>query len=182
MASILDIDLDYFNLVETPVQRLHTLLLWAERPVTLVVDRHHDALRTWRGLVKKGALTPPTHILHVDEHHDMMDEKPNLSISNVMYHAMAEWPNCRVYWMVEERIDGPNIWLECDTWCSMRRRFKVGNELPCKWPKPDLVSICTSPEFVDGKLRQALIEEVGKHRKRMRAEPRNPGEADKPRA
>ena len=34
MSSILDIDLDYFNLIENPEQRLHDLLDWGGCPIS----------------------------------------------------------------------------------------------------------------------------------------------------
>jgi len=43
MGSILDIDLDYFNEVESPEIRLRELLDWADRPIARMVDKHHQA-------------------------------------------------------------------------------------------------------------------------------------------
>jgi hypothetical protein len=80
MSSILDIDLDYFNLSENPEQQLYELLDWGCCPVVFVVEKHHKAYCRWKNLIKKGILTPPSHILHVDEHHDMMDQKRNTNI------------------------------------------------------------------------------------------------------
>ncbi|MBN1629680.1 MAG: UPF0489 family protein, partial [Thermoleophilia bacterium] len=106
-CSILDIDLDYFNLADDPVQRLRELLAWAGRPVDFSVDKHHHALRRWRASVKRGRLAAPTHVLHVDEHHDMMDTRASPNIANFIYHAMRQWPGCRVHWLVDEPIDSP---------------------------------------------------------------------------
>ena len=72
MSSILDIDLDCFNLIDNPVQRFAQLLTWADCPVLFVVENHHEALRLWRDYAKKGILREPEYILHVDEHHDMI--------------------------------------------------------------------------------------------------------------
>ena len=36
MSSILDIDLDYFNLIENPEQRLQELLDWGDCPLSLL--------------------------------------------------------------------------------------------------------------------------------------------------
>ena len=47
MSSILDIDLDYFNLMDNPVQPLSQLLAWAASPVAFVVENHHQAVRRW---------------------------------------------------------------------------------------------------------------------------------------
>ena len=145
MSSILDIDLDYFNLIDNPVQRLVELLAWADCPVSFVVENHHESLRWWKNYVKKGSLREPEYILHVDEHHDMMDEKRTPNIASFMYHAMWTWPEVRVHWLVEEPIDSPAMWLSEDTWQILSRRFTWGSDFPRKWPKPQLVSVCTSP-------------------------------------
>ena len=82
MSSILDIDLDYFAILDNPVKRLNDLLNWSNRPVEIITEKHHRVLREWKKLIKKGIISPPRYILHVDEHHDMMDERrtPNIAI------------------------------------------------------------------------------------------------------
>lgn len=160
MYSILDIDLDYFNLMDGPVRRFHELLAWAERPVDLFMEEHHRILRRWKERMKRGTMVSPTHILHVDEHHDMMDEKHQPNIANVVYHAMHQWSACRVHWLVEEPIDSPSMWLDEETWRSLAPRFSVGPRRPRGWPKPDFVSVCTSPDFVSPDLRQRLCAEA----------------------
>lgn len=160
MSSILDIDLDYFNLIENPEQRLHELLDWGDCSIAFVVEKHHKAYSRWKDRVKRGTLTQPSHILHVDEHHDMMDEKRNTNIANFMYHAMRTWKNCRVHWMVDHPIDSPEMWLDDDVWESFSQRFSVGSNRPHGWPKPDIVSICTSPDFISYDLLQLLLKSI----------------------
>ena len=154
--SILDIDLDYFNLTENPKVALEDLLLWAEHPVDFIVERHSHVLQRW----KKRNSYIPTHILHVDEHHDMMDEKPNTNIANVIYHAMRMWPHCKVHWLVQQPIDSPAMWLTSVTWKSFRRRFSTGPTIPSLWPRPNVVSVCTSPEFLRNGLLTELMEVI----------------------
>lgn len=156
MSSILDIDLDYFNLMSDPVRRLEQMLAWAGRPVGFVVNKHNHAVTRWTQRIQRGTLTAPSHILHVDEHHDMMDEKKQCNIGNCMYHAMRRWPACRVHWLVEERIDSPEMWLDDATWTTLASRFNTSRNIPRGWPKPDFVSVCTSPEFVNVDLLQIL--------------------------
>ena len=158
MSSILDIDLDYFNLIENPEQRLFDLLDWGDCPIDFVVEKHHKAYSRWKDRIKKGTLTQPSHILHVDEHHDMMDQKKNTNIANFMYHAMSNWKNCRIYWMVDTPIDSPEMWIDDDVWISFSQRFSVGSNRPRGWPRPDIVSICTSPEFINDDLLQRLLK------------------------
>jgi hypothetical protein len=162
MSSILDIDLDYFNLLENPEQRLHELLEWGDCPIAFVVEKHHKAYSRWKDRVKRGTPAQPSHILHVDEHHDMMDEKRNTNIANFMYHAMRTWEHCRVHWMVDTPIDSPEIWLDDDVWKSFSQRFSIGPNRPHGWPKPEIVSICTSPEFINIDLLQRLLTTAGK--------------------
>lgn len=156
MSSILDIDLDYFNLACDPERELHDLLSWAGRPVDMLVERHHHVLRRWVDWVQRGTLTTPEFILHVDEHHDMMDAKPAPNVGNVMCQAMKRWPGCRVCWMARDRIDHPRQWLPDDEWARLKPRFRMAQRLPVRWPKPDLVSVCTSPEFVESSLLARL--------------------------
>jgi hypothetical protein len=82
MSSILDIDLDYFNLLEDPLGRFEELLAWANRPVALIVKKHDEAFARWKGRMRRGSLGAPQWILHVDEHHDMMDERENANIAH----------------------------------------------------------------------------------------------------
>jgi hypothetical protein len=88
--SILDIDLDYFNQLPEPGVSLELLLNWAGRPVSMVVERHHHAFARWRTKWRTNDIVP-THILHVDEHHDMMDQRLKTNIANFMFHAMRLW-------------------------------------------------------------------------------------------
>ena len=160
MSSILDIDLDYFSIIDNPIEHLHDLLKWARRPVDFIVEKHHMVLKRWKGSVRKGVISPPTHILHVDEHHDMMDERKSPNIANFMYLVMSYWPGCRVYWLVEQPIDSPEMWISENVWNSLAPRFSQGSRRPHNWPRPDLVSVCTSPEFIDTALRSRLISEI----------------------
>lgn len=91
MSSILDIDLDYFVILDDPTKRLKDILEWANRPIDFIVEEHHRVLRRWEVYIKKGMISPPRYILHVDEHHDMMDEKKMPNIANVVYQAMPSW-------------------------------------------------------------------------------------------
>ena len=160
MSSILDIDLDFFKAVKDPVVYLEKLLRWAGRPVDVLVEKHHEAFARWKSRVRQGALASPLYILHVDEHHDMMDENRSSNIANFMYHAMRTWPACRVHWLVEHPIDSPRMWLSDDVWHGLAGRFSLGPCRPRGWPKPNLVSVCTSPEFVAEGLRRRLLRAV----------------------
>jgi len=163
MYSILDIDLDYFNLMPDPGNQLRRLLGWAGCPVSTVVERHNHAFARWRKMWKADSVAP-THILHVDEHHDMMDQRQQTNIGNFMFHAMRMWPECRVHWLVQQAIDSPAMWIEDDVWDELRHRFTYGARRPAKWPKPHLVSVCTSPEFVVPDLARELMEVVEEFR------------------
>lgn len=157
MYSILDIDLDYFNQVPDPVLRLEQLLDWACCPVSMVVERHNQAFARWRKRWQTHDVAP-SHILHVDEHHDMMDQRQQTNIANFMFHAMSTWPQCRVHWLVQHPIDSPAMWLDDETWDSFRNRFSHGPKRPARWPRPDVVSVCTSPDFVAPNLAAELME------------------------
>lgn len=157
MSSILDIDLDYFTLMKDPVKSLEDLLAWAKCPVSFVVDKHHKALGRWIKLVSNRTMGEPEHVLHVDEHHDMMDEGQPLNIANFLFHAMRRWPKVRVHWLVDEPLDDPSVWLSEEAWKTVSDRFTWGPKRPKKWPKPQIVSVCTSPEFVSLKLRRELL-------------------------
>lgn len=157
MHSILDIDLDYFNLMPNAPDHLHRILTWANCPVTLVVEQHNDAYSQWRKQWRRDNIAP-SHILHVDEHHDMMDQRRQVNIGNFMYHAMRLWPMCRVHWQVQVAIDSPGMWLANETWSSLRPRFSQGPHRPAGWPKPDVVTVCTSPDFMVPSLAATLMD------------------------
>jgi len=157
MYSILDIDLDYFNLMPDATHRLHKLLTWASCPTSIIVERHNHAFARWRKICQKHGITP-SHILHVDEHHDMMDQRQQTNIGNFMFHAMCLWPRCQVHWLVQGAFDSPSMWLEEETWDMLQHRFRHGPHRPARWPKPDLVSVCTSPDFVAPSLMVELMK------------------------
>jgi hypothetical protein len=163
VTSILDIDLDYYNLLNKPDQRLGRLLKWSACPVSCVVRSHHIALRRWRACLEERALPEPRHILHVDEHHDMMDENPAPNIANFLFHAMRLWPDVRVHWLFEQAIDSPAMWLSDESWRVLRRRFSSSPHRPRSWPRPQIVSVCTSPGFVRPGLRERLMEVVAEY-------------------
>lgn len=159
MSSILDIDLDYFRFAADPQGRFEKLLKWGGEPIVFTVEKHHKAFARWKDRVRRGTLATPSHILHVDEHHDMMDQNRNANIANFMYHAMRTWPQCRVHWLTERPIiDHPRFWLNDDVWDSFSERFSVSPHRPRGWPKPDLVSVCSSPGFLNERLRQNLLK------------------------
>jgi len=156
MYSILDIDLDYFNLMPDAANHFRRLLTWADRPMAMVVERHNHAFAQWRNRWRTDGIAP-SHILHVDEHHDMMDQRQQANIGNFIFHAMSMWPKCRVHWLVQKAIDSPCMWLEDEMWDSLRRRFSHGRNRPARWPKPDVVSVCTSPDFIAPNLATELM-------------------------
>ena len=159
MYSILDIDLDYFNQMPDAAYRLEQMLNWAACPVSIFVERHNHAFALWKKEWLRDTIEP-SHILHVDEHHDMMDQRQQTNIANFMFHAMRLWPQCRVHWLVQNSIDSPAMWLDDESWKSLSRRFSYGPDRPIRWPKPDVVSVCSSPEFVPPNLAAELISVV----------------------
>ena len=88
----------------------------------------------------------------------MMGQQRQTNIANFMFHAMRTWPECRVHRLVQHSIDSPAMWLEDETWGSLRRRFSHGPCRPVRWPKPDVVSVCTSPDFVSPNLTAELMD------------------------
>jgi hypothetical protein len=162
MSVILDIDLDYFQFIDEPLKRLNELLVSADRPVDHIVTHHHQALGLWTEAIEKGVIDTPHFILHVDEHHDMLCERPPINAGNFLYFAMRRWPRCRVHWLVDLKIDSPQQWLPEDKWKPLSRRFTSGNRLCSRWPTPDLVTVCTSPGFIDKALCKRLLGVAGK--------------------
>jgi hypothetical protein len=122
----------------------------------MIVERHNHAFTRWKKKWQATSITP-SHILHVDEHHDMMDQRQQSNIANFMFNAMRIWSKCRVHWLVQHPIDSPAMWLKDETWRSFRPRFSHGPDLPVEWPRPDIVSVCTIPDFVSPELIEKLI-------------------------
>ena len=160
MSVILDIDLDYFALFKEPFSELEKLLSWAGRPVDFIVDHHHQAYARWKGMVAKKVIEPPHMIIHADEHHDMMSERSPANFGNFLYFAMLHWPNCRVVWVTPEPIDSPDMWLSDEAWVAVSPRFECARRFRRRWPKPDVVSVCTSPDFIDAKLSERLLRRI----------------------
>jgi hypothetical protein len=169
LSSILDIDLDYFVFLDNPVERLDSLLRWGARPVDFVVEHHHEALARWIVAVKQRLIRAPQFILHVDDHHDLLGERRPIGCGNFLYFAMRRWPRCRVHWLVQHALDSPDMWLSERAWDAVARRFSAGPHRRRDWPKPDLVSVCTSPDFVDEELRRRLLKRVAESAKSTRA-------------
>ena len=172
MTSILDIDLDYFRFFDDPLDRLNELLSWGNRPVDRLVDHHHKSLEYWVNAIRKRSLAAPQFILHVDEHHDMLGERKPVNCANYLYFAMRKWPKCCVHWQVDVRIDSPSMWLSDEAWRSVSKRFTSGPRCKRGWPKPDVVTVCTSPGFLSKALTRRLVNRVHKfsecHRDRSR--------------
>ncbi len=159
-SVILDIDLDYFGLFDRPLRELEGVLEWAERPVDFIVRHHHEALLRWKRMVKVHAIGSPHFIIHVDEHHDMMSERPPINFGNFLFFAMRHWPDCRVCWITPQPIDRPDMWLSIDAWNDVASRFERSKSIKPHWPKPDLVTVCTSPGFIDDHLTKRLLERI----------------------
>jgi hypothetical protein len=161
-SVILDIDLDYFPLLAQPLDELAKVLRWAARPVDFIVTHHHEAYRRWIDLVKKGTIGVPRLILHLDEHHDMLSDVPPVQFGNFLYFALRRWANCRVQWVTPQPIDYPDRWLSAGAWRSVSKRFKCVSGLRRTWPRPDLVSVCVSPGFLEDRLCRELSVRVKK--------------------
>ena len=161
MSVILDIDLDYFPLFDRPLDELERLLSWAGRPVDFIVEHHHEAFRRWKRMVATHVLQPPRLIIHADEHHDMLSERPPPNFGSFVYFAMRHWPDCRVVWVTPQPIDSPDIWLSDEAWEAVSARFECVRRFRWRrWPKPDLVSVCTSPDFVEPNLSERLLDRL----------------------
>ncbi|MFH0340959.1 MAG: hypothetical protein ACHBNF_02285 [Chromatiales bacterium] len=160
MSVILDIDLDYFGLFPDPLPELRRILDWAQRPVDFIVPHHHEAFRRWKKLVAAGTIGPPHLLLHVDEHHDMMSEIPPPNLGSFLYFAMRHWPQCKVVWITVDPIDHPSQWLSDDAWDAVSSRFRRTNGFRPHWRRPDLVSVSTSPGFVDPALTESLLTTI----------------------
>jgi hypothetical protein len=160
MTSILDIDLDYFRFFDDPLDRLDEILAWANRPVDRLVDRHHKSLEYWIRAVRKNSLSAPRFILHVDEHHDMLSEQKPINFGSFLYFAMRRWPKCPIHWQVDDPIDSPSMWLSDEAWESIANRFTTGPYRKRDWPRPDIVTVCTSPGFLNKALARELVKQV----------------------
>ena len=129
--------MDHFNRAENPAAALENLLLWAGRPVDFIAEHHNQVLRRWKKRCPAGSGSAPSHILHVDEHHDMIDERPTANIGNVMYQAMRTRPYCKVHRLVQEGRQMPALFRPFDLSCHARfyarnRRFSPARGICCK--------------------------------------------------
>lgn len=168
MSVILDIDLDYFGLFEQPMTELERLLTWAGRPVDFVVEHHHEAYTRWKQMVAAHVVPSPHLIIHADEHHDMLSERPPANLGNFIYFVLRHWPDCPVVWVTPQPIDYPDLWLSDDAWAAVSSRFECARRFRRRWPQPDVVSVCSSPDFIDARLSRRLLERVGDYKGRFR--------------
>jgi len=119
-----------------------------------------EALQRWTGFLRRGEIDAPRFILHVDEHHDMLGEHHPVNFGNFLYFAMRRWPACRAHWLVSKPIDSPDVWLSERAWSGVADRFSSGGRIPRGWPRPDPVSVCTSPGFTGRALRRRLVGRI----------------------
>jgi hypothetical protein len=158
VSFILDIDLDYFDLLPKPLERLNEMLTWSGRPVDAIVQHHHQAFEHWIEAVRVRRIAAPDLILHVDAHHDMLGDRRPVGPGNFLYFAMRRWPRCRVRWLTDLRIDSPDMWLSEGAWRSVTARFRCVGRFTATARKPDLVTVCTSPGFANAAMRRPLLE------------------------
>jgi hypothetical protein len=102
----------------------------------------------------------PHLLIHADEHHDMLSERQPANCANFVYFAMRHWPDRRVVWVTPQPIDYPDIWLSDDSREAVSSRFECAKRFRWRWPKPDVVSVCTSPDFIDASLSEKLLEGI----------------------
>jgi len=115
--------------------------------VDAIVNEHHEALRVWIAAIKKGDVDTPQWILHVDEHHDMLSERlPIGSVTSSTLRCGGGGVPRALVGGVQD--DSPRMWLSDEAWTSVRRRFRYATHLCHTWPKPDMMTVCTSPGFV----------------------------------
>jgi len=158
MHSILDIDLGYFTLAAKPLDTLEEVLAWARAPMTVVAEDHAEAVLRWKRLARHGLLAP-THVLHVDGHHDMMDTNRKINPVNAMFHVLSLWPRCRMHWMAHDTLDQPDMWLDQAAWTAVCNRFSMGQHRPAAWPTPTVVSIALG-SYTGENLRTAALRYV----------------------
>ncbi len=175
MSFIVDIDLDYFRLFKAPLRRLDQVLKCAGRPVDFIVDHHHEVVERWETAISEGIIGTPTFILHIDEHHDMLGEQLPMNLGNFMYFVMQKWSHCHVCWLTKEPIDHPAMWLSEEAWESVRARWRSVSRLDSRWPQPDLVSVCTSPGFIEESLSRRLLQRIAEGPGRTTKTRRNGG-------
>ena len=160
MSVILDIDLDYFALLQQPTRELSGLLTWASHPIDHLVEHHHQVYERWVQMVALGTLDQPHLIIHVDEHHDMFSSRKPVNAGNFIYFALKRWPRCRVIWVIPNPIDRPDMWLTPRAWTAVSQRFACSKKVSLRLPKPDVISVCKSPDFVENSLLTALMRTV----------------------
>ena len=163
MTGILDIDLDYFNLSPNPEGELSALLTWAGRHVDLVVEQHQHAFYWWERIITEKGLATPSTIMHVDEHHDLLNDAPRINAANFMVSVMQQWPTCQVLWVMPEPIDWPDLWLDEETWQRLHGRFRWVPAVPTDAPRPEMVTVCTSPGFLAESLTTQLLTVIQDH-------------------
>ena len=104
----------------------------------------------------------------------MLSEEKPINFGSFLYFAMRRWPKCRVHWQVDDPIDSPSMWLSDEAWRSFAKRFTSGPRCRRDWPKPDVVTVCTSPGFLSKALARKLVKQVHDFCEQARARLQHP--------
>lgn len=175
----LDVDLDFFNEADDPVEELAALLNTVSKstPAAIMVE-HHRAVAHVRRAILSGYLRTPFTVLHVDQHHDFYrgPYRKTMHCGNLGYFLETEWYDCFT-WVASDEAD--KVFTTClDDWDEAQEwLWEQGKEVefirhhPWKtqgW-SPERIGYATfavSPDYLNDSLldcAEDMVKLVSKH-------------------
>lgn len=170
----LDVDMDFFNGSDDPVEELAALLdaVKPSTPAAIMVE-HHRVVAHVRRAVRLGHLHTPFTVLHVDEHHDFYHgpHRKTMDCGNFGYFLKGKWYD-RFTWVASDESYHDSDWDEATTWLRKRRK-KVDVVRHYPWRKrgwnPNRIGYATfavSPDYLNCVLldcAEDMVKLVTKH-------------------
>lgn len=169
----LDVDLDFFNGTDDPIEELAALLNTVSKntPAAIVVE-HHRVVAHVRRAIRSGHLHTPFTVLHVDQHHDFYrgPNRRTMHCGNFGYFLEKKWYD-RFTWVASDESD-QNDWEEAVVWLLGQRK-KVNVVRHCPWKKPSwnpnrvgYATFAVSPDYLSCSLldcAEDMVKLVTKH-------------------
>lgn len=154
----LDVDLDFFNGADDPVEELATLLntVNPSTPAAIVVE-HHRVVAHVRRAIRSGYLRTPFTVLHVDEHHDFYHGSycKTMHCGNFGYFLEKKWYD-RFTWVANDHAIMDDDWSTAQAWLRKhKKKVEVTRTYPWKkrsW-SPSRIKYATfavSPDYLEG--------------------------------
>lgn len=168
-GTLISIDFDWLNGVESPIDKLQRLLHYIPRKVPAVITiEHHEFLPHLYRWIRLGQVPTPFNIINLDEHHDYYNCRPPrdpdgtiTDCGNWGFRLPTNWYR-RITWVHNGTgwfgdWNNAQEWLKCkNIRSSMRNRHRL-SEL-----RTEIVAaiFCVSPDYLEGNIFNYICDIV----------------------